>query len=114
MTGGHEVAGSIPAVLTKRKEGSMEEKVSEDVSGFCADTTGRTTAALARMALPYMMGMPPLRLPKMRTRYPWHNINLSKQERKGKSFKEQQALRKSKWEALQLVSNDKEKRGEAL
>lgn len=33
----------------------------------------------------------------------WDNIQLSKAERKGKTFEEMQALRKQKWEALQTA-----------
>ena len=40
---------------------------------------------------------------KSRKKNPWDHIQLSKQERKGKTFKEIQALRVQKWEQMKLA-----------
>jgi hypothetical protein len=36
--------------------------------------------------------------PPLKQQYPWDSFQLSKQERKGKSYEEMQALRKTKYE----------------
>jgi len=36
--------------------------------------------------------------PSPKLQYPWDSVQLSKQERKGKSYEEMQALRKTKYE----------------
>ena len=58
--------------------------------------------------LPLMLAMMSMLSPSERTTInnrvirehnPWDNINLSKDERRGKSYAEMQALRREKWEA---------------
>ena len=60
----------------------------------------KSAAFLAAMNYAMLNGSDPTTIHNavVKETHPWDYINLSKQERKGKSFEELQALRKSKYE----------------